>query len=803
MNYDLPTSLTPAQQHAMEFLLTHLPQSDLDCYDHTLFLCFVDHALALREHAPWCAELEEEIFLHYVLFPRVNDEDLSFHRALFHDTLWERIRTLPTTEEKILEINRWCHEIASYQMQDDRTASPLTVFRCGSGRCGEESAFLVSALRSVGIAARQVYSPRWAHCDDNHAWVEALCDGQWRFLGACEPEPILDRGWFNVSASRALIVHSRVFGSSSHPLHGEVIGTDGGVTWYNQTTRYAKTVRQTLRAICGDHPAAGAVFQIQVLNEASFHTIATLTADTQGKAELDIGAGDFHIFCQSGGYSAECDCTAGDEICLSLELIHNHNTSWCTVDFHAPVDAPIHPAHLTDAQKQERTAVLSHGTALRENRLAAMCPEAHRTNPIAVLARGNAQEILNFLHRDNSPAREMLVQTLTDKDLRDTSDNLLTSHFNFLPPKNQIPEEIYRDFLICPRIALECLTPWREALHDIFSTQEREQFCTNPAALWEVLSTRQNTTVFNIYSNLVWTPAGAWCAGRCDLRSLRILYVALLRTLGIPARLRPLDAAPEFWQDKAWHTVSPENFGTLCLTAGDTTPHYRQNWTLSRRTASGWTLLHLNDDNWHDRKYTVSLPTGQYRITTSIRLPNGNQFSAYRDFTLDAEKSVEIALLFRTYALTEMLRCQQLPVMSAQTLQEETVPDLCRINNRASVLFWLEEGSEPTEHTLNELLSNPLVSQPVNIVFLVRTREALSQPTLARTLAQHPEILVLLDDWTFDVDMVARCLTCDSERPPLAVVCDRSGNAVYGVSGYHVGSVELLSRIVQHITSKL
>ena len=38
----------------------------------------------------------------------------------------------------------------------------------------EESAFLVSALRSVGIPARQVYVPRWSHCGDNHArssWV--------------------------------------------------------------------------------------------------------------------------------------------------------------------------------------------------------------------------------------------------------------------------------------------------------------------------------------------------------------------------------------------------------------------------------------------------------------------------------------------------------------------------------------------------------------------------------------------------------------------------------------------------------
>ena len=120
----------------MEFLRDHLPCSDLDCYPFPFFLRFADHALALRDEAPWCGELEWEIFAHYVLFPRVNDEDLSFHRALFHRELWPRVKDLATAGERVLEVNRWCCEHASYQAQDERTASPLTVYRCGSGRCG-------------------------------------------------------------------------------------------------------------------------------------------------------------------------------------------------------------------------------------------------------------------------------------------------------------------------------------------------------------------------------------------------------------------------------------------------------------------------------------------------------------------------------------------------------------------------------------------------------------------------------------------------------------------------------------------
>ena len=87
-------------------------------------------------------------------------------------------------EAAILETNYWCAEEATYQATDDRTISAEAVYRNGIGRCGEESVFTVNALRSIGIPARQVYAHRWAHCDDNHAWVEVWCEGTWHFLGA-------------------------------------------------------------------------------------------------------------------------------------------------------------------------------------------------------------------------------------------------------------------------------------------------------------------------------------------------------------------------------------------------------------------------------------------------------------------------------------------------------------------------------------------------------------------------------------------------------------------------------------------
>ena len=107
---------------------------------------------------------------------RVNNEHLDTFRTTCYAELRDRVRGL-SMYEAVLEVNHWCHEHVTYQPSDSRTSPPLSSMRSAIGRCGEESTYTVAALRAVGIPARQVYTPRWAHTDDNHAWVEAWVDG--------------------------------------------------------------------------------------------------------------------------------------------------------------------------------------------------------------------------------------------------------------------------------------------------------------------------------------------------------------------------------------------------------------------------------------------------------------------------------------------------------------------------------------------------------------------------------------------------------------------------------------------------
>lgn len=199
--------LTEEEIIALKYLYAYMPVNDLADYNGELFLNHVRTTLKIRRDMPW--QVPDHIFLHFVLPYRVNTENIEEHRQILHEQLAERTSKLSMTEA-ILETNYWCHEVATYIGSDLRTISPLSMIRNARGRCGEESTLAVAALRSIGIPARQVYTPRWAHCDDNHAWVEAWADGEWYFIGACEPEARPNQGWFGPPARRAMLINTRI-----------------------------------------------------------------------------------------------------------------------------------------------------------------------------------------------------------------------------------------------------------------------------------------------------------------------------------------------------------------------------------------------------------------------------------------------------------------------------------------------------------------------------------------------------------------------------------------------------------------
>ena len=117
-----------------------------------------------------------------------------------------------------------------------------------------------------------------------------------------------------------------------------------------------------------------------------------------------------------------------------------------------------------------------------------------------------------------------------------------------------------------------------------------------------------------------------------------------------------------------------------------------------------------------------------------------------------------------------------------------------------TLLLWLEEGAEPTEHLLNELREQRAGFDALGVepTAFLRSQEAVCQPTLAALRAEWPALrTVCAEDWAYQAEELARHFGLEPDRPPLAILCDRAGRAAYAVNGYQVGAAALLRRVAE------
>ncbi|MDR3327380.1 MAG: transglutaminase domain-containing protein, partial [Prevotellaceae bacterium] len=113
-------NLTTEQREALQFLYAYMPLCDLADYDGDFFLTQVNAALEARNYFSWGKTVPDDIFRHFVLVYRINNEYLDTARVVFFEELKNRIKNL-SMAEAALEVNHWCHEKVNYRGTDART----------------------------------------------------------------------------------------------------------------------------------------------------------------------------------------------------------------------------------------------------------------------------------------------------------------------------------------------------------------------------------------------------------------------------------------------------------------------------------------------------------------------------------------------------------------------------------------------------------------------------------------------------------------------------------------------------------
>lgn len=733
---------------ALEYLYGTLPRGDIRSTPFEWMEEACAAAIETRAANQYGVEIPEDIFAQYVLCPRVNNERAQRHRRFFAEKLKARVRG-KSIADAALSVNLWCCEQMTYHSSDDRTEGPITAYLSGIGRCGEESAFAVCALRSVGIPARQVYSPWWSHCDDNHAWVEVYTGDGWHYMGACEPEYELDCGWFTAASRRAMLVHSRAFSDyTAEGLAGEeLIEKRGGAYLFNQTARYADTAELNISVVRGNTPVYGAKVHIQLLNMASYRDIAVLTTDGKGRARLCCGNGSIHISIEHNGayFERDIDTSICTEVMCELgEFVQGYTLGV----FRAPQSTQSNRTAADKAKHAEMKAAAANAAHLRERRISAYYEEftaSHKCGeawlPYIRAARGNAGEIGAFLlsqSEENMPYALGLLKSLSEKDMRDTDAATLMYHIKrALPHRNGMDDSLFINYVLCPHIGMEPICKWDE--------EGLSMLDANSAA------------------------------------------VAKLRLSGTPARLSPVTGAAEYMQNGRWTPLNAVPMGRLEL-AGD-----------GLKQGESWALARLEDGeylplNMGELPLCMDIPAGKYALMATNRLPSGDQQYVANKFNLAEGERLSFTLVRPNAELNELLGHTALCDAIVYDKHKQALPLASLCAGRAALIAFLQPGGEPTEHFLNELYDAYDRLSTVCRVIIVLPSIGVSSPAYARFADKYGRIDTYIDADAAQ-EPLARAAFKEPGDYPLLFLMGGYPDCRFASAGYSVGSVELIIKL--------
>lgn len=820
--------LAADEKEALQFLYAYMPLGDIVNHDPEFYLQHYELTKQACNEMPWGKSVPERELRHFVLPVRVNNENLDSSRVVFYNELAPRIKNM-SMKDAVLEVNHWCHEKAVYMPSDRRTSSPLATIKTAYGRCGEESTLLVAALRAVGIPARQVYTPRWAHTDSNHAWVEAWVDGEWYFLGACEPEPVLNLGWFNAPASRGMLMHTNVFGKYNGPE--EIVRETPLYTEINVIEHYApQSAAMNITVVDKDgKPVEGAKVTFKIYNYSEFNSVAYKLTDAEGKTSLTAGLGDMMIHVSKDGLFGFRKVTYGkdQDVTVALEYEKDSDIAHIEMEIVPPVENSQLP-DVTDEQRAENTCRMEYEDSLRNAYVATFFTaqtgleyakkfekkywpdQDQRIADILVASRGNHKEITDFLEKADQKGRlsraYQLLETLSQKDLRDTPKSVLDDHLYY-----RVEGECSREYVCCPRVDTELLRPYREyfitnipdSLADIVrgNTAEFVKWCKENLTMHDRISLR--------YVQL--DPKRVWETRLADKGSREIFFVAVCRSFGVPAWMDPVTRVVKYVNgedmlvydvdfDAQEQIVAPK--GKLQLTYNEIPllddPKYEVHFSLSKYVDGEFQLLNF-DGTWAGLfKNAREMDCGYYMLVSGSRMSGGNVFADVEFFTIEEGKTTTVELVMRDIA--DQIRVigsfdSEMKYTSVAPGQDPVVKSVLETTGRGYFAVALVDyGTEPTNHAFMDMsaVKEELEAwgRPILVVFATEDdyRKFRAQDF---NLPSTVHFGIDINGQMRDMIATEMKLT-KGGRLPLIVMADTFNRVVFFSQGYSIGLGESL-----------
>ncbi|AMC93948.1 hypothetical protein AOC36_08095 [Erysipelothrix larvae] len=632
-----------------KYILAYLMDNDLGITQDQLD-DFVQHSYFIK--SKYAQEVPEQIYLDYVVQPRINNETLDASRNTFYELL--KPICCDDCVDTIFAINTWMISMVQYRSTDARTQNPSLTLKSGIGRCGEKSTFLVHAYRSVGIPARQIYAPWWSHCDDRHAWVEVYVNGAWQYLSAGDSAKEFNNAWFTPSASRSLILRTNQF---SNLTQDEAIVEKRGIhTKINVTHHYTKTRNLTIYVGLKDcHEIS-----IAILNYGILRNVATLKVQ-DNKATVEIGYGDCFVRVQTNHKIYLKEIAARDMVVEinETDLLSDIGFNLIQVPFKETI-----PYDTSDEKKQTLYKTIKNQNLNQyHKRMEAIKPEIVNTK-----AHQRLKEALG------EPYANQVKACLTQKDLFDFDAQVLIDYAKVVQKwKKSVPSDIFQSALLNPRVSHEDLT---------FNTEALVQFpFSTPQQIYQEIMNWDSGPCDYFMEDTILPFEVMLKRKRGTLNDKLHLITMICRVKGYPTRLNRHSQTLEVYNRGKFEPLGGHLSYELSIETQD---------KLLNIALSPFSLI--SESGNFDLDQPISYyEQGDYVLTLSKRYPDGSVIGKVVPISLTQDLNLEVSVPKRSYngafENTDM-----------RLYLDESW------DNTLSILCFGQVDEEPTQHIINELI---------------------------------------------------------------------------------------------------
>jgi len=361
-------------------------------------------------------------------------------------------------------------------------------------------------------------------------------------------------------------------------------------------------------------------------------------------------------------------------------------------------------------------------------------------------------------------------------------------------------KDFYTDYVVSPRIHNEKLSKYRSEIKAILGNENPFK---SPKEIWAYIKENCKFYENEEYTTIMATPGTVLKLKAGSTHAQYILFVAICRTYGIPARIDMTYRRPQVFDgDKFVYVEFDDNtMGTVAVDFVDEKlPGYYSTFTLGYQIEDG-SFRTVNHEDFFVRmkkQMEVKLLPGVYRFVTCVRTKTGSVVGKTMMFKVEAGKTVAVELSCKEKLAESLITKKEVPFVTLYNEKGEAVSTEKYAGCGDHIFFFLKPGNEPTEHIFTELtaLHNAGKKLACPLHFVLKNEDEMDNASFQKiaSFVEH-------DLW-FDPDETAMLTLSQAtetkiESYPYVCVMDGADVSLFADSGYRVGMIEILERILE------